>query len=71
MYFYPSSQALLHEVYEDMKKVPFQSKLIMASTGNGTTEGVTCVHACHTKAEKSFEKSPLKDNFYETESINE
>ena len=43
----------------------------MASPGNGATEEVTCVHACHTKAEKSFEKSPLKDNFYETESINE
>jgi hypothetical protein len=70
MYFYPSSQPLLH-VYEDMKKVPFQSKLIMASPGNGATEEVTCVNACHTKAEKSFEKSPLKDNFYETESINE
>ena len=51
-----------------MKKVPFQSKLIMASTGNGTTEGVTCVHACHMKAEKSFEKSPPVDYFYYTES---
>ena len=67
MYFYPSSQPLL-QLYEDMKKVPFKSKLIMASPGNGATEEVTCVHACHTKAEKSFEKSPLVDYFYETES---